>query len=116
MPVIDSDAHVIENEHTWDYMSAAEQEYRPQVIMAPGPGGADIQWWLIDGHRRGKQTNVGEDTPAASRELLDVTLRLKHMDELGVDLQVLFPSVFLSPLSSRPEVELALCRSYNRWM
>jgi predicted TIM-barrel fold metal-dependent hydrolase len=116
MTVIDSDAHVIENEHTWDYMTAAEREHRPQVIMAPGPDGRDIEWWIVDGRRRGKQTNIGLDTPEASREMQNVALRLKHMDELGVDLQVLYPSIFLSPLTDRPEVELALCRSYNRWM
>ena len=38
------------------------------------------------------------------------------MDELGIDIQVLYPSLFLRPLTSRPEVELALCKSYNRWL
>ena len=42
--------------------------------------------------------------------------RLKHMDELGVDVQVIFPTMFIIPLTARPEIELALCRSYNRWM
>jgi predicted TIM-barrel fold metal-dependent hydrolase len=116
MPTIDADAHVIETERTWSYMTESEREFRPQVVKAPGPSGVDIDWWLIDGRRRGKQTNVGEDTPEASRELLDIQLRLRHMDELGVDAQVLYPSVFLSPLTSRPEIEIALCRSYNRWM
>jgi len=46
----------------------------------------------------------------------DVQTRLRHMDELEVDVQVLYPSVFLRPLTSKPEVELALARSYNRWM
>ena len=42
--------------------------------------------------------------------------RLKHMDELGVDVQVIFPTMFIIPLTARPEIELALGRSYNRWM
>jgi predicted TIM-barrel fold metal-dependent hydrolase len=46
----------------------------------------------------------------------EIEARLRHMDELGVDVQVLYPTVFLTPLTTRPEVELALCRSYNRWM
>ena len=46
----------------------------------------------------------------------DVAVRLKHMDELGVAIQVLYPTLFLIPLTPRPEVELALCRSYNRWL
>jgi predicted TIM-barrel fold metal-dependent hydrolase len=52
----------------------------------------------------------------ASRELRDVNSRLRHMDELGVDIQVIFPTMFIIPLTQRPEIELALCRSYNRWM
>ena len=38
------------------------------------------------------------------------------MDELGVDVQVLYPTLMLSAVSEKPEVELALCRSYNRWI
>src|SRR5207253_5782164 len=65
MPTIDADAHVLETERTWSYMTESEHEFRPQVVKAPGPSGADIDWWLIDGRRRSKQTNVGEDTPEA---------------------------------------------------
>jgi predicted TIM-barrel fold metal-dependent hydrolase len=46
----------------------------------------------------------------------DIALRLAHMDELGVDTQVLYPTLFLRPLTRRPETELALCRAYNRWL
>ena len=38
------------------------------------------------------------------------------MDELGIDVQVVFPTIFIIPLTPRPEIEVALCRSYNRWM
>jgi hypothetical protein len=27
MPIIDADAHVIENEHTWDYLEGADQRF-----------------------------------------------------------------------------------------
>jgi predicted TIM-barrel fold metal-dependent hydrolase len=46
----------------------------------------------------------------------DIEARLRHMDRLGVDIQVLYPSLFLSPLTARPKVERALARSYNRWL
>ena len=29
MAVIDSDAHVLETERTWDYMLESEREYKP---------------------------------------------------------------------------------------
>jgi predicted TIM-barrel fold metal-dependent hydrolase len=38
------------------------------------------------------------------------------MDELGVDVQVLYPSLFLRPITNDPRIELALCGSYNRWL
>jgi predicted TIM-barrel fold metal-dependent hydrolase len=38
------------------------------------------------------------------------------MDELGTDIQVLYPTMFINPFTERPAVELALTRSYNRWL
>jgi predicted TIM-barrel fold metal-dependent hydrolase len=38
------------------------------------------------------------------------------MDELGVDVQVLIPSFFNNANIRRPELEVALTRSYNRWL
>jgi predicted TIM-barrel fold metal-dependent hydrolase len=70
----------------------------------------------VDGTLRLKSRNVGKNTPMASRELRDPQVRLRHMDELGIDIQVIFPTIFIIPLTPRPEIELALCRSYNRWM
>src|SRR5919109_3377257 len=49
-------------------------------------------------------------------EMSDLSLRIKHMDELSVDIQVIYPTVFIFPTARRAEVDLALCRSYNRWM
>ena len=51
MLTIDADAHVIETEHTWDYMDAADQKYRPIVVKPSGEGGAE--YWFIDGKIRG---------------------------------------------------------------
>ena len=112
---IDADAHVLETEKTWEYMEGAERKFRPQVV-GPNDGSSTDEYWLVDGTLRLKSRNVGKNTPMASRELRDVNARLKHMDELGVDVQVIFPTIFIIPLTPRPEIELALCRSYNRWM
>jgi predicted TIM-barrel fold metal-dependent hydrolase len=112
---IDADAHVLETEQTWESMDGAERKYRPKIVASNNGNSAD-EYWLVDGTLRLKSGNVGRNTPQASREMRDVTARLKHMDELGVDVQVLYPTLFLIPLTPRPEVELALCRSYNRWL
>ena len=116
MPAVDADAHVLETERTWDYMDESEREFRPVVVSSGGPGDPGTEFWLIDGRIQPKSQNVGEDAPKASREREDIKTRIRHMDELGVSIQVLYPSVFLRPLTSRPEVELALCKSYNRWL
>jgi uncharacterized protein len=116
MPIVDADAHVIETERTWDYIDKSDQQYRPRIVRSETPVGTETEWWLIDGRLRRKQHLVDPATPTESREMADVAARLRHMDALGVDIQVLYPTVFLSPLTERPEVELALCRSYNRWL
>lgn len=115
MTVIDADAHVIETERTWDYMEPAERELRPVVFTQSSPADPLRQAWLIDGRVR-LRTNIGQDTPEDSRELNDIAARLRHMDALGIDVQVLYPSLFTRPITQRPEVELAICRSYNRWI
>jgi hypothetical protein len=37
------------------------------------------------------------------------------MDELGIEIQVLYPTFFLSPVVQDAARERALCKSYNRW-
>jgi len=114
MPTIDSDAHVIETERTWEFMDESETQFKPVTVTSSSAPGK--QFWMIDGKIFNRGTNIGKDTSDASREMKDIEARLKHMDELGVDIQVLYPSLFLRPLTMRPEVERALCRSYNRWL
>lgn len=114
MTVIDSDAHVIETDHTWDFMDESERQFKPPVVVDAGD--ARKAFWIIDGKLRPKGfANVGAETPRESRELLDVGARLRHMDALGTDIQVLYPSM-LTHMTDRPELELALCKSYNRWL
>ena len=117
MAVIDSDAHVLETDHTWDYMLESEREMRPRVVATPGDASSGGESWLVDGTYIGKARNVGySDTTRESREMEDIQARLKHMDELDVNVQVLYPTIFLRPFTRRPEVELAVTRSYNRWL
>lgn len=114
MPVIDADAHVIETDRTWEYLEEAERTLAP--ISVTGAGGPPAsRYWLIDGKVRPRDGNVSELFPRESRELLDVPARLRHMDEMGLDVQVLYPSI-LQAYTDRPEVELAFCKSYNRWL
>jgi aminocarboxymuconate-semialdehyde decarboxylase len=121
MAVIDADAHVIETERTWEYMRDEDQAFRPLSVVTTNTDGPQRPFWII-GDRAGGRAFVRNVNVAAtgasdaSREMTDVQSRLAHMDELGIDIQVLYPTLFLRPLSARPEVDYALSRSYNRWM
>ena len=83
MTVIDADAHVIENESTWDYMLESERQFKPKVVSATS-GKDPFDYWMVDG-RVIPRNNVGRDLPVAAREMTDLTVRIKHMDELGID-------------------------------
>jgi hypothetical protein len=113
---IDADAHVVESERTWEYLEGNDRRYRPVPITVDMPSGKTRNFWIIDGRLIGGRDNVGKETPKESREMADIEARLRHMDEIGTDVQVLYPTLFLRPVTKRPEVELALCRSYNRWL
>lgn len=122
MTTIDADAHVIETPSTWAYMREHEQEFRPQIFVRDLSDGAGDrpnmrkEYWVIEGRLQSKGSNVGKDVPQDAGTMADVALRLRHMDETGVDVQVLFPSLFLRPLTREPDLEFALIRSYNRWL
>jgi predicted TIM-barrel fold metal-dependent hydrolase len=116
MAVIDSDAHVLETERTWDYMLESEREYKPRVVATPDDPSSGGESWLVDGVYIGKARNVGHETPKEAREMDDINARLRHMDALDVDVQVLYPTIFLRPFTRRPDLEQAVTRSYNRWL
>jgi predicted TIM-barrel fold metal-dependent hydrolase len=73
-------------------------------------------FWVIEGRAHGKDRNVGTNTSQESREMLSVDARLAHMDKLGIEIQVLYPTLFLRPVVQDAARERALCKSYNRWM
>ena len=90
MPTIDADAHVIESERTWDYVE--NTKFRPQLAT---PNGGGAQYWMIDGKAFRRGVNVDRRLSEADREMRDIDARLRHMDELDIDVQVLYPSLFL---------------------
>ena len=114
MPVIDADAHVIENESAWDYMLESERQFRPRIVGATN-GDPSVDYWFIDG-RLMPRSNVEKTLPEAARNMSDLSIRIKHMDDLSIDVQVIYPTIFIFPTARRPEADLAICRSYNRWM
>lgn len=123
MGAIDADAHVIETVETWSFLEGEERRFTPQLMtqsfgaeLLSNEGSAVRDFWVVEGRAHGKDRNVGSDTSKESREMLSVAARLAHMDELGIDVQVLYPTLFLRPIVQDAERERALCKSYNRWM
>ncbi len=127
--IIDADAHVVETEHTWDYLEPSERRFRPQLFHSADDTTA--QYWFLDGKAvgfrnptlseqeldaRSKETGRMLQTPAEARDLRDVELRLRHMDRLGIDLQVLHNTLWIAQVAERPDAEVALCMAWNRWM
>jgi predicted TIM-barrel fold metal-dependent hydrolase len=118
MPVIDADTHVIESDDTFSRIEPDVLEFRPlkteaRVAEDRPPQGQ----WLIDGAIRGRglrrETNFAT---TATRELVDIDARLRDMDTLGVDIQVVYPTVFLVGGFLHSDAELAVLRGYNRWI
>ena len=122
---IDSDAHVLEIPRTWEFMPEADRKYAP-IVVAQTAGDARTsndgknalrEYWVIDGRLQPKESNVGhETTTSETREMRDIDARLKHMDELEIDIQVLYPTLFLRPITLKGHVETPLVQSYNRWL
>ena len=125
MGAIDADAHVVECERTFDYIDPEYQDLKPRVMVPKTDDGIELdneglaaqrEYWVIDGRLQGKESNIGHNTTKESREMANVQVRLDHMDELDIDVQVLYPTVFLRAWTQDPTTEYALCKSYNRWL
>ena len=127
--IVDADAHVVETEHTWDFLDASEKKFRPQLFSSVD--NSNMQYWFVEGKSVGfrpptlteqelialsKQTGRELKTAPEARELKDVELRLQHMDKLGIDIQMLFNTMWIARVADKAEAEIALCKSWNRWM
>ena len=129
LQVIDADAHVVETERTWDFMDPADAQYKPILLFSQDD--PPKRYWQVDGKIRGLQPQSLSEmelaersrksgknivTPQAAREMDDVELRLKDMDRLGIDVQVLHNTLWIEHVTDRPDVERAMNRSWNRWL
>jgi predicted TIM-barrel fold metal-dependent hydrolase len=120
MLAIDCDTHIDETEATWDWMDASEQEFKPTTGYPRNqdPNRPPTRYWIIDGHRQPRlhRDDKRTGTTVETRELLDPMARVRHMDELGTEVHVLYPSLFLVGITERGEIDTAIKRSYNHWL
>ena len=124
MTVIDADAHVIETDHTWSYLPEEARRYAPAIMRQltgqfgqTNRGNKSMDWAMFETHAQPWDRNINiEQTGEESRNLTDVSKRLTHMDELNIDVQVLYPTIFLAPCARDAAAEFALYHAYNKWM
>lgn len=132
--VIDADTHIAESAAMWELVEKEMYPRRPvyfnittDTLYGPRNG-----FWLIDGNVFPKPNGKGgfrlitpsnteweskrTDLQIACREMTDIPARLADMDKLGIAQQVVFPTLFLVYVTEDPELEVALCRAYNRFL
>jgi predicted TIM-barrel fold metal-dependent hydrolase len=131
--VIDADGHLLEPADLWQ--KYIEPKYRDRAIrMDKDPDGMEIL--IIDGRRsevsRGiGPTGAGTGQPFEEifkpgkfsyfdgpRGTYDAHARLKTMDEEGIDVAVVFPTLELLWEAEVHDAQLAsaYCRAYNNWV
>ncbi|MEK9930330.1 MAG: amidohydrolase family protein [Rhodospirillaceae bacterium] len=123
MTTIDADAHVIESAKTWSYLGDDEKHFAPIIldrvsggtIPQAGPSKTD-QYWFSGNHIQPKDNADTTSMDETSREMGNVEARLAHMDELEIDIQILYPTIFLVPTARNSAQEVAQYKAYNRWL
>ena len=124
MGAIDADAHVLETPATWEFMEGEDRRYMPAIVsqtfgtdrLANDRTNLQRNYWMVGPRTMSKDRNVGTEMSRAIREMEDIPGRLAHMDELGIDIQILYPTLYLRPVSDDVPTERALTRGYNRWL
>jgi predicted TIM-barrel fold metal-dependent hydrolase len=129
--IIDADTHIVESEHIWNLFDKEMYHRRPVGVVHEDPAtGQRRTRWVIDGELVPKPDGKGGQalaTPPVTPEeleshdwlcksLVDVPARLSDADRMGVDVQVVFPTLFIAHLTDDPELDVALAKAYNRWL
>ena len=132
--VIDADTHISEGAAMWALMDKSMHPRRPLMLSVPEDTvfGNRNAFWLIDGEIYPKAGGKGsfalvtpsaqkvqegrKDSTPATREMTDIKGRLVDMDKLNTAAQVVYPTLFLVYNTKDRELEVALCRSYNRFL
>ena len=136
--VFDADAHGSLSPGAWEDLPEPYRARRPRPVTIHDEEGLGnyTAGWLIEGsiepHAFGpgaQQANTprrvikefGADfdreiCSAASISLSDPNARLRDLDHMGFDAQMIFPSTLYAHMTSDPGFEAALYRAYNRYV
>ena len=131
--VIDSDTHVEEHPAVWESIApefAARKPVTVKIDTIPDRPKRDVHWF-IDGdimprrmghghtcHGSPVTSTFGRDKSATVEEqaILTARARLDAMDKSGVDVHVVYPTVFLQNLTKDLKYEAGLMRCYNDYI
>ena len=132
-PIVDADTHIIEHPGVWENFDPSLYARRPLLAsIDSGDASASRDFvWMIDGaavpKRVGKGSvalavggsdseNARTDISTGVRYLTDPLQRVRDMDERGVDAEVVYPTLLLAYLTDDVQLEVAICRAYNRYL
>ncbi len=136
--VFDADAHGSLNPRMWEDLPAQYRARRPRPVLIRDHAGLGNfnAGWLVEGslepHALGpgaQQANTPRNVLAdfganserehcsiGSMTLNDPQARLRDLDRMGIDTQMLFPSTLYAHMTTDPGFEAALFRAYNRYV
>ncbi len=138
VPVVDADSHVYEPPEIWtDFLSTQERTLAEEAFWHErGPGDSELT--VVNGravrplnrsklnrfacfHPDSTPESIGELDPDVPSEdnlgASDTAARLRDLDALGIEQQIVFPTLFAEyfPVVESPRAAVALARAYNDW-
>jgi len=132
MRVIDADGHVIEPETMFRELGEEFYPRRPLLVYLPtDTERADFNGcWIVEGRTYPTMGGKGRTTffvpkderskktavQLESQTLEDMETRLRDLDRFEIDIQVVFPTMFLASLAEDIKLEGALFQAYNSYM
>ena len=131
--VIDADSHVEESPAMFSFLDKEFYQRRPLPVGLDNDTayGNYNAVWLIEGETYPKLVGKGGTifrTPTlmdsaklkretiGAQEMTDVDARVKDMDRMGIDTQIVFPTLFLTTTADDLKLEAALLRAYNSFL
>lgn len=129
--IVDADCHVIESEAIWEFIDEKMAHRRPTLVQFEDPiNGRVANHWVIGGKLVPRPTGPGSAIVAcppvteqealeddwACRSLAEPGMRLVHASRMGVETQIIYPTIFIAYMTGDVELEVALYRAYNRFM
>ena len=134
----DADAHAMMSPRMWETLPAqyTARRPRPARVYDAADMGRWNNGWLIEGqiipHAIGPGSQPGNEParvleefgaethnhefPLSGFDLSDIEARLRGLDFMGIDHQMLYPTTLYARMTNDAGFEAALMRSYNRYI